>query len=244
MAQLGNKTALVTGGTSGIGLAAARRFAAEGAHVFITGRRKPELDAAAAEIGSGVTAVQGDVANLDDLDHLAGAIARRGSGLDVVFANAGGGSVAALGDITPEQFNETFGINVRGMVFTIQKTLPYLNRGASIVLAGSSSATNGTPGFSVYAASKATIRSFARTWAAELASRGIRVNTIIPGPTNTPGLRSGLAPEVLQAIASGIPLGRLGEPDEIANAVLFLASPESSFMTGSEIFIDGGVEQI
>ena len=244
MAQLENKTALVTGGTSGIGLAAARRFAAEGAHVFITGRRKPELDAAAAEIGSGVTAVQGDVSDLDDLDRLAGAIAQRGGGLDVVFANAGGGSLAVLGDITPEQFNQTFAINVRGMVFSVQKTLPFLNHGASIVLAGSSSATNGTPGFGVYAASKAAIRSFARTWAAELAGRGIRVNTIVPGPTNTAGLRSGLAPEVLQAIASGIPLGRLGEPDEIANAVLFLASPESSFMTGSEIFIDGGVEQI
>jgi NAD(P)-dependent dehydrogenase (short-subunit alcohol dehydrogenase family) len=244
MAQLENKTALVTGGTSGIGLAAARRFAAEGAHVFITGRRKPELDAAAALMRSGVTAVQGDVSSLDDLDRLAEAIARRGSGLDVVFANAGGGSLAALGDITPEQFGQTFAINVRGIVFTVQKTLPFLTHGASIVLAGSSSATNGTPGFSLYAASKAAIRSLARTWAAELAARGIRVNTIVPGPTNTPGLRSGLAPEVLQAIASGIPLGRLAEPDEIASAVLFLASPQSSFMTGSEIFIDGGVEQI
>lgn len=243
MAQLENKTALVTGGSSGIGLAAARRFVAEGAHVFITGRRKEVLDAAAAELGSGVTAVQGDITNLDDIDGLVEAIAQRGSGLDVVFANAGGGSLAPIGDITLEQVNETFGVNVIGTVFTVQKTLPLLNHGASIVLAGSSSATNGTPGLSVYAATKAAIRSFGRTWAAELAGRGIRVNTIIPGPTNTPGL-SGLGPDLLQAIASGVPMGRLGESDEIANAVLFLASPESSFMTGGEIFIDGGAEQI
>jgi NAD(P)-dependent dehydrogenase (short-subunit alcohol dehydrogenase family) len=243
MAQLENKTALVTGGSSGIGLAAARRFVAEGAHVFITGRRKEVLDAAAAELGSGVTAVQGDISNLNDLDSLIGAIAQRGSGLDVVFANAGGGSLATIGDITLEQVRETFGVNVTGTVFTVQKTLPLLNDGASIVLSGSSSATNGTPGFSVYAATKAAIRSLGRTWAAELAGRGIRVNTIIPGPTNTPGL-SGLGPELLQAIANGVPLGRLGESDEIANAVLFLASPESSFMTGGEIFIDGGAEQI
>jgi len=243
MAQLENKTALVTGGSSGIGLAAARRFVAEGAHVFITGRRKEVLDAAAAELGSGVTAVQGDISNLNDLDSLIEAIAQRGSGLDVVFANAGGGSLATIGDITLEQVRETFGVNVIGTVFTVQKTLPLLNDGASIVLSGSSSATNGTPGFSVYAATKAAIRSFGRTWAAELAGRGIRVNTIIPGPTNTPGL-SGLGPELLQAIANGVPLGRLGESDEIANAVLFLASPESSFMTGGEIFIDGGAEQI
>jgi NAD(P)-dependent dehydrogenase (short-subunit alcohol dehydrogenase family) len=243
MAQLENKTALVTGGSSGIGLAAARRFVAEGAHVFITGRRKEVLDAAAAELGSGVTAVQGDISNLNDLDSLIEPIAQRGSGLDVVFANAGGGSLATIGDITLEQVRETFGVNVIGTVFTIQKTLPLLNDGASIVLSGSSSATNGTPGFSVYAATKAAIRSFGRTWAAELAGRGVRVNTIIPGPTNTPGL-SGLGPELLQAIVNGVPLGRLGESDEIANAVLFLASPESGFMTGGEIFIDGGAEQI
>jgi NAD(P)-dependent dehydrogenase (short-subunit alcohol dehydrogenase family) len=161
----------------------------------------------------------------------------------VVFANAGGGSLATIGDITLEQVRETFGVNVIGTVFTVQKTLPLLNDGASIVLSGSSSATNGTPGFSVYAATKAAIRSFGRTWAAELAGRGVRVNTIIPGPTNTPGL-SGLGPELLQAIVNGVPLGRLGESDEIANAVLFLASPESGFMTGGEIFIDGGAEQI
>jgi NAD(P)-dependent dehydrogenase (short-subunit alcohol dehydrogenase family) len=253
MGQLDNKVALVTGATSGIGLAAARRLAVEGAHVFITGRRKPELDAAVADIvataGDRVTGVAGDVADLDDLDALYETIARFDRGLDIVFANAGGGEFAPLDAITPDHFDRTFDINVRGTLFTVQKALPLLNDGAAIVLAGSTSATDGTPAFSVYAATKAAIRSFGRTWAAELAPRGIRVNTVIPGPTNTPGL-AGLAPEadqaegLLQAIASEVPLGRLGEPEEIANAVLFLASGESSFMTGGEIFVDGGVRQI
>ena len=253
MGQLDNKVALVTGATSGIGLAAARRLAVEGAHVFITGRRKPELDAAVADIvataGDRVTGVAGDVADLDDLDALYETIARFGRGLDIVFANAGGGEFAPLDAVTPDHFDRTFDINVRGTLFTVQKALPLLNDGAAIVLAGSTSATDGTPAFSVYAATKAAIRSFGRTWAAELAPRGIRVNTVIPGPTNTPGL-AGLAPEadqaegLLQAIASQVPLGRLGEPEEIANAVLFLASGESSFMTGGEIFVDGGIRQI
>ena len=249
MGLLEGKTALVTGGSAGIGLAAARRFAAEGAHVFITGRRKLELEVAVASIGEDVTGFPSDVADLDDLDRLMETIFQRGQGLDVLFANAGGGGFVPLGQITPEQFDETFGINVRGTLFTVQKALPLLNDGASIVLSGSSAATNGTSAFSVYAASKAAIRSFGRTWAAELAGRGIRVNTIVPGPTNTPGL-SALAPDpeqaegLLQAIAGQVPLGRLGQPEEIANAVLFLASSESSFMTGGEIFVDGGSEQI
>ncbi len=249
MGQLENKTALITGGTAGIGLAAARRFVAEGATVFITGRRQPELDAAVAGLGGNTTGLQSDVADLNDLDRVIETIAEAGRGLDVLFANAGGGEFAALGQITPDHFDQTFGVNVRGTLFTVQKALPILNDGASIVLAGSSAASNGTPAFSVYAASKAAIRSFGRTWAAELAGRGIRVNTLVPGPTDTPGL-SGLAPDaeqaqgLLTAIASSVPLGRLGNPDEIANAVLFLASAESSFMTGSEIFIDGGTEQL
>ncbi len=249
MGLLEDKTALVTGGSAGIGLAAARRFAAEGAHVFITGRRKVELDAAVAAIGEDVTGFQSDVADLDDLDRLMEAISQRGRGLDVLFANAGGGGFVPLGQITPKQFDETFGINVRGTLFTVQKSLPLMSDGASIVLSGSSAATNGTSAFSVYAASKAAIRSFGRTWAAELAGRGIRVNTIVPGPTDTPGL-SALAPDAEQAegllrtIAGQVPLGRLGRPEEIANAVLFLASSESSFMTGGEIFVDGGSEQI
>ncbi|NEA31886.1 SDR family oxidoreductase [Streptomyces sp. SID13031] len=253
MGQLDNKVALVTGATSGIGLASARRLATEGAHVFITGRRKTELDAAVADItaaaGGRVTGVAGDVANLDDLDALFETIAQFGRGLDVVHANAGGGGFSPLGVITPEDFDKTFGINVRGTLFTVQKALPLLNEGAAIVLTGSTAATDGTPAFSIYAATKAAIRSFGRTWAAELAQRGIRVNTVIPGPTNTPGL-AGLAPDAEQAsallgsIASGVPLGRLGEPEEIANAVLFLASSESSFMTGGEIFVDGGTNQL
>jgi NAD(P)-dependent dehydrogenase (short-subunit alcohol dehydrogenase family) len=249
MGVLEGKTALVTGGSAGIGLAAARRFAAEGAHVFVTGRRRLELEVAVASIGGDVTGFPSDVADLDDLDRLMEAIFQRGRRLDVVFANAGGGGFVPLGQITPEQFDKTFAINVRGTLFTVQKALPLLNDGASIVLSGSSAATNGTPAFSVYAASKAAIRSFGRTWAAELANRGIRVNTIVPGPTDTPGL-SALAPDpeqaqgLLNAIAGQVPLGRLGQPEEIANAVLFLASSESSFMTGGEIFIDGGSEQI
>jgi NAD(P)-dependent dehydrogenase (short-subunit alcohol dehydrogenase family) len=249
MGQLENKTALITGGTTGIGLATARRFVAEGATVIVTGRRKPELDAAVTALGGAVVGIQSDVSDLDDLDRLVETIGGYGRGLDVLFANAGGGEFAALGQITPAHFDQTFATNVRGTLFTVQKALPILNDGASIVLAGSSAASNGTPAFSVYAASKAAIRSFARTWAAELAGRGIRVNTVVPGPTNTPGL-SGLAPDaaqaqgLLDAIASSVPLGRLGHPSEIANAVLFLASSESSFMTGSEIFIDGGTEQL
>ncbi len=249
MGILEGKTALVTGGSAGIGLAAARRFATEGAHVFITGRRKLELEVAVASIGEDVTGFPSDVADLDDLDRLMETIFQRGRGLDVLFANAGGGGFVPLGQITLEQFDETFGINVRGTLFTVQKALPLLNDGASIVLSGSSAATNGTSAFSVYAASKAAIRSFGRTWAAELAGRGIRVNTIVPGPTNTPGL-SALAPDpeqaegLLRTIAGQVPLGRLGQPEEIANAVLFLASSESSFMTGGEIFVDGGSEQI
>jgi NAD(P)-dependent dehydrogenase (short-subunit alcohol dehydrogenase family) len=249
MGQLEGKTALVTGGTSGIGLATARRFADEGAHVFITGRRKLELNAAAAVIGERATAIQSDVSDLDDLDLLMETITHTGRRLDVLFANAGGGGFIPLDQITPSQYDQTFGINVRGTLFTVQKALPILNDGASIVLAGSTAASNGTPAFSLYAASKAAIRSFSRTWAAELAGRGIRVNTITPGPTNTPGL-SGLAPDAEQAqgllrtIASQVPLGRLADPDEIANAVLFLASTQSSFMTGAEIFVDGGTEQL
>lgn len=249
MSQLNGKTALVTGGTSGIGLAAARRFADEGAHVFITGRRQAQLDAAVASIGPSATGIRGDVGDLADLDMIIAAVTERGAGLDVLFANAGGGEFAALGDISLEHYTDTFNTNVRGTVFTVQKALPLLNEGASIVLAGSTAASNGTPAFSIYAASKAAIRSLGRTWAAELADRKIRVNTLIPGPTETPGIH-GLAPApdqvpgLLQLLSSTVPLGRMGQPEEIASAALFLASDQSSFMTGSEIFVDGGAEQI
>ncbi|WCN81347.1 SDR family NAD(P)-dependent oxidoreductase [Micromonospora sp. LH3U1] len=249
MGQLDGKTALVTGGTTGIGLAAARRFAAEGAYVFITGRRKGPLDEAVASIGANATGVASDVSNLDDLDRVMRAIEARGAGLDVVFANAGGGEFLPLGSITVEHYANTFDTNVRGTLFTVQKALPLLNEGASVVLAGSTAAVNGTPAFSVYSASKAAIRSFGRAWAAELIGRNIRVNTLIPGPTETPGV-AGLAPSpeeapgLLQAIASGVPMRRMAHPDEIANAALFLASNQSSFMTGGELFVDGGQQQL
>jgi NAD(P)-dependent dehydrogenase (short-subunit alcohol dehydrogenase family) len=249
MGQLDNKTALVTGGTSGIGLATAHRFAAEGAHVFITGRRQTELDNAVAAIGENASGIRGDVSDLDDLDRVFAAIAVRGRGLDVLFVNAGGGAFATLEQLTPEGFDDTFGINVRGTVFTVQKALALLNEGASVIVTGSTAASKGNPAFGVYAASKAALRSFTRTWAAELAGRNIRVNTIAPGPTDTPGL-SGLAPDPSQAqglldmLASNVPLGRLAHSDEIANAVLFLASDQASFITGTELFADGGEAQL
>jgi len=248
MAQLAGKTALVTGGSSGIGLATAQRFAAEGAHVFVTGRNQRTLDEAVAAIGDQATGIRSDVSNLDDLDSVVDALSSRGRGLDVVFANAGGGELAALADVTVEQFTNTFNINVGGIVFMVQKVLPLLNSGASIVLTGSTAAYGGNPGMSVYAASKAAIRSLGRTFAAELADKGFRVNTVIPGPVETPGLK-GLAPTgqeqaLLDAEASRVPMGRVGRPEEIAAAVLFLASDESSFMTGTEVFVDGGERQV
>ncbi|MGC4850175.1 SDR family oxidoreductase [Micromonospora sp. DT15] len=249
MGQLDGKTALVTGGTTGIGLAAARRFAAEGAYVFVTGRRQGPVDEAVASIGANVTGIASDVSKLDDLDRVMRAIEERGAGLDVVFANAGGGEFRSLDSITVEHVANTFDTNIYGTIFTVQKALPLLNEGASIVLTGSTAASNGTPAFSVYAASKAAIRSFGRTWAAELIGRKIRVNTLVPGSTETPGL-AGLAPSaaeapgLLKTIASGVPMQRMAHPDEIANAALFLASDQSSFMTGGELFVDGGEQQL
>ena len=248
MGQLDGKTALVTGATSGIGRATAQRFVDEGAFVFVTGRRQEALDATTAQLGPNARGIRGDVADLEDLDRVFAAITERGFGIDVLFANAGGGSFATLDDVTPEHLDETFSTNVRGTVFTVQKALPLLNRGASVVLAGSTSATSGVPAFGVYGASKAAIRAFARTWAVELADRAVRVNTVMPGPTETDGLR-GLAPDAAAAdalvkqLGDALPLGRPGRPAEIASAVLFLASDQSSFMTGSELFVDGGEKQ-
>lgn len=247
MGQLEGKTALVTGGTSGIGLATAQRLAEEGAHVFLTGRKQAGVDEAVASIGENATGVRGDITDAGDLATLAEAIRARGEGLDVVFANAGGGEFATLEDETPEHLADTFNRNVGGTTFTVQAVLPLLNEGASIVLAGSTAASRGVPSFGAYAASKAAIRSLGRTWAAELVDRKIRVNTVVPGPVETPGLR-GLAPGQEQALVDGeaatVPMGRVGQPAELANAVLFLASDQSSFMTGAELFVDGGSTQV
>lgn len=247
--KLEGKVALVTGGNSGIGLATAKRFAAEGAKVFVTGRRQNELDAAVAEIGQGAVGVQGDVSKLADLDRLYEVIREKAGRLDVLFANAGGASFAPLGSVTEEQFDREFGINVKGLFFTVQKALPRLTDGASIVLNASIVSIKGMPAFSVYSATKAAVRSFARTWTVDLKDRRIRVNAVSPGPIDTPGA-DGLAKseeerkELKASLAAGVPLGRMGEADEIAKAVVFLASDDASYVTGVELFVDGGFAQV
>jgi NAD(P)-dependent dehydrogenase (short-subunit alcohol dehydrogenase family) len=249
MGKLEGKVALVTGGNSGIGLATAKQFVREGAYVFITGRRDPELAAAVKEIGTNVTGVRGDVSNLEDLDSLFAQIEREKGKLDIVFANAGVAKYAPFGGITEELYNETFDINVKGLLFTVQKALPLLSDDASIILNSSIVGSKGLSANSVYSATKAAVRSFARTWTTDLKTRRIRVNAVSPGSIDTPGLSELLASSETgeqrrKMIASAVPLGRLGTPDEIAKAVVFLASDDSSYITGTELFVDGGFAQV
>jgi NAD(P)-dependent dehydrogenase (short-subunit alcohol dehydrogenase family) len=250
MGKHDGKVAVVTGGTSGIGLATAQRLADEGAHVFITGRRREELDKAQRQLGKRATGVQGDVSNLDDLDRLYDTVKREKGHLDILFANAGTAEFAALGAITETHFDRIFDTNVKGLLFTVQKALPLLRDGASIVLNASIVGTKGMPAFSVYSATKAAVRSFARTWTVDLRERRIRVNAVSPGIVPTPGYNTGLglsAQQIDQFVAGSvpqIPLGRPGTPDEIAKVVSFLASDESSYVTGVELFVDGGIAQI
>jgi NAD(P)-dependent dehydrogenase (short-subunit alcohol dehydrogenase family) len=240
--KLQGKVTVITGGTTGIGLATAKLFVKEGAYVFITGRRQKELDEAVKAIGNNVTGVQGDVATLADLDRLYEAVKTKG-GIDVVFANAGVAEFAPLGKITEEHFDRLFAINVKGTLFTVQKALPLMNDGGSIVVNGSVASAKGTTAFGVYGATKAALRSFVRTWTSDLKDRHIRSNVVSPGPTDTPAI-DGQPAEAIARIVSSIPMGRMGEPDEIAKAVLFLASDDSSFVTGIELFVDGGRGQI
>jgi NAD(P)-dependent dehydrogenase (short-subunit alcohol dehydrogenase family) len=249
MGKLEGKIALVTGGNSGIGLATAKRFVSEGAYVFITGRRDPELAAAVKEIGRNVTGVRGDVSNLRDLDRLFTQIKREKGKLDIVFANAGVAKFAPFGKITEDLYESIFGINVKGLLFTVQKALPLLPDGASIILNASIVASKGLGSNSVYSATKAAVRSFARTWTTDLRDRRIRVNAVSPGSTDTPGLSgllssSEIGQQRLKMISESIPLGRLGTPDEIAKAVVFLASDDASYITGTELFVDGGFAQV
>jgi NAD(P)-dependent dehydrogenase (short-subunit alcohol dehydrogenase family) len=245
---LAGKIALVTGGSTGIGLGTAQELAAQGARVFITGRRQAELDAAVAAIGAGATAIRADASSLSDLDAVYAQIAKSAGKLDILFANAGGGDMLPLGAITEEHFDRIFGTNVRGVVFTVQKALPLLVDGASVVLTGSTTSIQGTANFSIYSASKAAVRNLARSWVMDLKERRIRVNVVSPGPIRTPGL-GGLVPDearqgLFDFLASQVPLARLGEPEEIGKAVAFLSSDAASFINGIELFVDGGMVQV
>src|ERR1700686_3930860 len=241
--KLEGKTAVITGGTEGIGLATAKLFAKEGAYVFITGRRQKELDEAVKAIGINVSGVQGDVAQLADLDRLYETVSNVKGRIDIVFANAGVGEFVPFGVVTEEHFDKLFNINVRGTLFTVQKALPLLNDGGSIILTGSVAGSKGTPAFGVYAATKAAIRSFVRTWTTDLKDRHIRSNVVSPGPIRTP-LTIRQSADVIARIVSTVPMGRMGEPDEVAKAALYLASDDSSFVTGIELFVDEGRAQV
>jgi NAD(P)-dependent dehydrogenase (short-subunit alcohol dehydrogenase family) len=243
--KLEGKIALITGGSTGIGLATAKQFVEEGAYVYITGRRQPELDAAVASIGSNITAIQGDVTKLADLDRIFAQIGKEKTRLDIVFANAGGGPLVPLGSITEEHYDSVFNVNVKAVVFTVQKALPLIPKGGSIILTASIVSIKGFPSFSIYSATKAAVRSFARTWTTDLKDRGIRVNAVSPGPVDTPLLNEAFSnPDDMKALASTVVMGRLGRPEELAKAVAFLASSDASFITGVELFVDGGAAQV
>jgi NAD(P)-dependent dehydrogenase (short-subunit alcohol dehydrogenase family) len=249
MNKLEGKVAVITGASSGIGLATAQLFVSEGAHVYITGRRQSELDAAVQQIGKNVTSVQSDVSNFTDLAHLYATVKQHHEHIDILFANAGVGESAALGEISEAHFDKLFSINVKGLLFTVQKALPLILDGSTIILTAATSSTKGTAGSTVYSATKAAVRSFARTWALELKDRKVRVNAVSPSPTDTPFWeKQGLTQEQLERfkarLVSTIPLGRLCNPSDVAKAVLFLASDDSSFITGIELAVDGGRAQI
>jgi len=249
MGKLEGKIAVVTGGNSGIGLATAKRFVEEGAYVFITGRRQAELDAAVKAIGKNVTAVQGDVSKLADLDRLYDAVRKEKGRVDIVFANAGTGEFATLGSITEEHYDKIFNANVKGLLFTVQKALPLMPQGASVILNASVVSIKASPAFSVYSATKAAIRAFARNWTLDLKDRQIRVNVVSPGPIETPGFDMLASdPEVRKQVkagfAAGVPMGRMGTADEVAKTVVFLASDDASYVAGIELFVDGGFAQI
>ncbi|RZT08407.1 NAD(P)-dependent dehydrogenase (short-subunit alcohol dehydrogenase family) [Duganella sp. BK701] len=249
MSKLQGKVAVVTGGTSGIGLATAQRFAAEGARVFITGRRQAELDKAAAGIPN-ATGIQADSSSSADLKRLFETIKEKAGRIDVLYVNAGGGSMAPLGAITEEHFDDAFDRNVKGLTFTVQSALPLLEKGASVILTSSTAGVVGTPAFSIYSASKAAVRNLARSWILDVKERGIRINVVSPGPIHTPGLvelagdDAAAQQGLLDYLASQVPLGRVGQPDEVAKAVVFLASDDASFVNGTELFVDGGLAQV
>jgi NAD(P)-dependent dehydrogenase (short-subunit alcohol dehydrogenase family) len=249
MNRLQGKIAVITGGSSGIGLATAQRFVSEGAYVFITGRRQTELDKAVTLIGHNVTAVQGDVSSQADLDRLYAVVQREKGSIDVLFANSGIVDSVAIDEISAEHYDKTFDVNVKGLLFTVQKALPLMRDGGSIILTASIASTKGIPGYSTYSATKAAVRSFARTWTLELQGRGIRVNTLSPGPVDTPIMDSQASTQtevdqLKASFAQAVPLGRLGRPDEVACAALFLASDESSFVAGIDLCVDGGMAQV
>jgi NAD(P)-dependent dehydrogenase (short-subunit alcohol dehydrogenase family) len=251
--RLSGKVAVITGASTGIGLAAAKAFALEGAFVYMTGRRQAELDAAVAAVGPNAVGVQGDSSKLADLDRLYDKVATDHGRIDVLYANAGGGSMLPLGAITEAHFDETFNRNVKGVVFTVQKALPLLDKavnGASVILAGSTTGIVGTASFSVYSATKAAVRNLARSWVLDLKGKAIRVNTLSPGPIHTPGLVDLAGPDLAQQqglldyMTTQIPIGRMGQPQDVAQAAVFLASEDSSFVTGAELFVDGGLAQV